>query len=49
MLMSLARSKKVFNFADSFLVPVLEPLRFVEVIVILLADFDFEVVIFVGE
>ena len=42
-LMSLAKSKNVFNFADSFLVPVLE------VIVILLADFDFKVVIFVGE
>ena len=39
-LMSLLRSKNVCNFADSFCVPMLEPLRFVEVIVILLADFD---------
>ena len=39
MLISLLRSKKVCSFADSFWVPVFEPLRFVEVIVILLADF----------
>ena len=39
MLISLLRSKKVCSFADSFCVPVFEPLRFVEVIVILLADF----------
>ena len=40
-LMSLSKSKKVFNFADSFFVPVLDPLRFVEVILILLADLVF--------
>ena len=40
-LMSLSKSKKVFNFADSFFVPVLDPLKFVEVILILLADFVF--------
>ena len=39
-LISLFRSKKVCSFADSFFVPVFEPLRFVDVIVILLADFD---------
>ena len=38
-LMSLFRSKNVCSLADSFCVPVFEPLRFVEVIVILLADF----------
>ena len=38
MLISLFRSKKVCNFADSLVVPMLEPLRFVEVIIILLAD-----------
>ena len=39
MLMSLVRSKKVCNFADSLYVPVFDPLRLVEVIVILLDDF----------
>ena len=39
MLISLFRSKKVCNLANSFFVPILEPLRFVEVIVILLEDF----------
>ena len=38
-LISLFRSKNVCNLADSFCVPVLEPLRLVEVIVIWLADF----------
>ena len=36
MLMSLLRSKKVCSLDDSWCVPVLEPLRFVDVIVILL-------------
>ena len=36
---SLFRSKNVCSLADSFCVPMFEPLRFVEVIVILLADF----------
>ena len=40
-LMSLFKSKNVCSFADSFCVPVLEPLKFVEVILILLADFVF--------
>ena len=40
MLMSLFRLKKVCNLADSLCVPVFEPLRLVEVIEILLADFD---------
>ena len=39
-LMSLLRSKNVCNFADSFCVPTLEPLKFEEAIVILLTDFD---------
>ena len=43
---SLLRSKKVCNFDDSFCVPVFEPLRFVEVIVILLADFGWKGFIF---
>ena len=38
-LISLLRSKKVCSLDDSFCVPVFDPLRFVEVIVILLADF----------
>ena len=38
MLISLVRSKKVCNFADSLYVPVFDPLRLVEVIVILLDD-----------
>ena len=38
MFISLFRSKKVCNLADSFFVPMLHPLRFVEVIVMLLAD-----------
>ena len=38
-LISLFRLKNVLSFADSFCVPVFEPLRFVEVIIILLADF----------
>ena len=37
MLISLSKSKKVFNFADSFFVPVFDPLKFVDVIVILVA------------
>ena len=37
---SLLRSKNVCSFADSFCVPMLDPLKFVDVIVILLADFD---------
>ena len=37
--MSLVRSKKVCSFADSLCVPIPEPLRFVAVSVILLADF----------
>ena len=41
MLISLSKSKKVLSFADSFFVPVLEPLKLVEVILILLADFVF--------
>ena len=40
MLMSLLRLKKVCSLADSFWVPVFEPLRLVEVIVILLVDVD---------
>ena len=40
MFMSLVRSKMVCIFADSLYVPVLDPLRLVEVMVILLADFD---------
>ena len=39
-LISLFRSKNVCSLADSFCVPMFEPLRFVEVIVILLADFS---------
>ena len=39
MFISLFRLKNVCSFADSFCVPVVEPLRFVEVIKILLADF----------
>ena len=41
MLMSLFRLKNVCNLADSLCVPVFEPLRLVEVIEILLADFEF--------
>ena len=37
--MSLSRSKKVWSLFVSFWVPVFEPLRFVDVIVILLAEF----------
>ena len=40
MFMSLLRSKKVWIFAVSFWVPVFEPQRLVEVIVILLADLE---------
>ena len=39
MLMSLVRSRKVCIFADSLYVPMFDPLRLVEVIVILLDDF----------
>ena len=45
-LISLFRSKKVWSLADSFCVPVFEPLRFVDVIVILLADFGLSGFIF---
>ena len=40
MLMSLARSRKVCIFADSLYVPVFDPLRLVEVMVILLDDLN---------
>ena len=45
-LISLFRSKKVCSLADSFCVPVFDPLRFVEVIIILLADFGLSGFIF---
>ena len=38
-------SENVLSFADSFCVPVFEPLRFVEVIIILLADFGLNVLL----
>ena len=44
--MSLVRSKKVWSFADSLCVPIPEPLRFVAVSVILLADFGLKGLIF---
>ena len=46
MLMSLSRSRNVCNFAVSFFVPVFDPLRLVDVIVILLAVFDLRRLIF---
>ena len=45
-LMSLERLKKVFIFAVSLKVPVRDPLKFVEVMVILLADFGLSGFIF---
>ena len=39
-LISLLRSKNVCSFADSFCVPMLEPIKFVDVMVILLADLN---------
>ena len=41
-LMSLFRSKNMLILLSSLCVPMFEPLRFVEVIVILLAEFDLE-------
>ena len=38
MLMSLSRSKNVCSLADSLFVPVFDPLKFVEVMEILLAE-----------
>ena len=45
--MSLLRSKNVWSLLLSFCVPVFEPLRFVDVIVILLAELGCEGLIFV--
>ena len=45
--MSLLRSKNVWSLLLSFCVPVFEPLRFVDVIVILLAELGCKGLIFV--